>query len=152
MEGVKKLFGAYLVGLAMVVAVWFIINSFFVDSFDVLSVWLVLDALMLVGLVAALAFNFDRKRREESGREPGEAISRRYLEVNTAFYLTAGLLILFLHNWLSLLALGSESALGLDSELGLNHQAWVIWAVVDTLLPLVLGVTGCAMWRESTQG
>ena len=152
MEGMKKLLGAYLVAVAMVVAVWFIINSFFVDSFDVLNVWLVLDVLMLIGLVVGVIYNYDRERREDSGREPGGAISRRYLEVNVAFYLTAGLVILFLHNWLSLLALGSERSLGLGNDMGLNHQAWVIWAVVDTVLPLILGVTGCAMWRESSQG
>ena len=142
MEAIKKLFGAYLTGVATVVAVWFIINTFFADSFDTLNVWYTLDVLMLIGLAIALIFNYARKREEEAGREPGEPVSRRHLEVNTAFYLTAGVTILFLHNWFSLLANGPDSLDG-------NHQAWVIWAVVDTLLPLVLGVTGCAMWRDA---
>ena len=142
MEAVKKLFGAYLIGVATVVAVWFIINSFFTDSFNTLNVWYTLDVLMLIGLTIALIFNYARKREEEAGREPGEPVSRRHLEVNVGFYLTAGITILFLHNWFSLLANGSDSLDG-------NHQAWVIWAVVDTLLPLVLGVTGCAMWRDA---
>ena len=51
----------------------------------------------------------------------------------------------------SLLALGSEQALRQGSNLELNHQAWVIWSVVDTLLPLTLGATGYAMWRESSE-
>ncbi len=148
MEVIKKLFAAYMVAIAVVVVVWFIVNSFFVDSFGVTNVWFVLDILMSIGVVMALMFNYDRKRKE-GRREPSEAVSRRYLEVNTAFYLTAGIAILFLHSWFSLLALGDERSLGLGSDLGLNHQAWVIWAVVDTLLPLILGVTGCAVWRES---
>ncbi len=143
MEGIKKLFGVYLAGIAVVVAVWFIINTFFANSFDTLNIWYVLDAVMFSGLVLALGFNYLRKR-ELGEREPGEAVSRRYLEVNTAFYLTAGVTILFLHNWFSLLANGPDSLDG-------NHQAWVIWAVVDTLLPLTLGVTGCAMWREASR-
>ena len=49
MEAIKKLLGAYLIGVAMVVAVWFIINTFFIDSFNVSDVWYVLDVLMLVG-------------------------------------------------------------------------------------------------------
>ncbi len=53
--------------------------------------------------------------------------------------MTAGVTILFLHNWFSLLAFGGDSLDG-------NHQAWVIWAAVDALLPLVLGVTGCRLW------
>ena len=150
MDAIKKLLGMYLVAVAIVVAVWFIINSFFVDSFEVINVWYVLDILMVVGLAVALVFNYDRKRREEAGREPSEAVTRRHLEVNVAFYLTAGITILLLHNWFSLLALGNERALGLGSDMGLNHQAWVIWAFVDTVLPITLGVTGCAMMRESS--
>ena len=144
MEGIKKLLGAYLIGVAMVVAVWFIINSFFVDSFNVTDVWFVLDILMVIGLAVALIFNYDRKRRED-GRPTGDSITRRYLENNVAFYLTAAVTIIFLHNWFALLSGGAESLDG-------NHQAWVIWAFVDTLLPLVLGVTGCAMWRGSSEG
>ena len=140
MDGLKKLVGVYLVGVAVVVAVYFIINNFLADSFDVLSVWYVLDVLMLIGLALALIFNC-ASMREEGGR--GETVTRRYLEVNTAFFVTAGVTILFLHSWLSLLALGPNSLNG-------NHQAWVIWAVVDTLLPLVLGVTGCRLWKESS--
>ena len=30
-----------------------------------------------------------------------------------------------------------------------NHQAWIIWAAVDTLLPLLLGTTGCHIMRET---
>ncbi len=143
MEGIKKLLGAYLIGVAMVVAVWFIINTFFVNSFSVSDVWFVVDILMVTGLAVALFFNYDRKRRED-GRATGDSITRRYLENNIAFYLTAGVTIIFLHNWFSFLYNGPESLDG-------NHQAWIIWAFIDTLLPLVLGVTGCAMWKDSSE-
>ena len=99
----------------MVVAVYFIINNinnFLAGSFDVLRVWHVLDVLMLIGLASALIFNYASMREE--GRR-GEAVTRRALEVNTAFFVTAGVTILFLHNWLSLLALGPDMALGPNS-------------------------------------
>ena len=131
-----------MIGVAVVVAVWFIINTFFVDLFDVLNVWYVLDAVMFSGLALALNFNFLRKRREDGRREASGPVTCRYLEVNAAFYLMAAVMILFLHNWFSLLANGADSLDG-------NHQAWVIWAAVDTALPLVVGVTGCALWREA---
>ena len=140
MEGIKKLLGMYLVGVAAVVAVWFIINTFFVNSFSVTNVWFVLDILMVIGLAVALVYNYDRKRGGDQGPS-GESITRQYLENNIAFYLTAGVTIIFLHNWFSFLYNGAESLDG-------NHQAWVIWAFVDTLLPLTLGATGCAMMRE----
>ena len=141
MVRLTKLAGAYMIVLAVVVAVYFIINTVLgesFDDFDVQSVWYVVDVLMLIGLVLALVFNYARKR-EEDGSDSGGAVTRRYLEVNLAFYLTAAVTILFLHNWLSLLALGGDSLDG-------NHQAWVIWAFVDVMLPLVLGTTGCRLW------
>ena len=143
MEAIKKLLGMYLVLVATVVAVWFIINTFFVNSLNVSDVWFVLDILMVISLAVGIAFNYDSKRRD-GDRSPGEPITRRYLEVNTAFYLTAGITILFLHNWFSFLYNGPDSLDG-------NHQAWVIWAVVNTLLPLTLGVTGCKMLKGTTE-
>ena len=141
MEALRKLLGMYLILVATVVAVWFIINTFFVDSFSVSDVWYVLDILMVIGLAVALAYNFDRKRRMDS-QHTSDGITRGYLETNVALYLTAGVTILFLHNWFAFLHGGPESLDG-------NHQAWVIWAVVDTMLPLILGTTGCAMWRDA---
>ena len=143
MSGFKKLVGAYLVIVGVAVAVFFIINSLLADAVDVPSLWYVLDVLMLIGLVLALYFNYQRKRDIESG-EQDASVTRSYLESNVLFYLTAGVTILFLHNWLSLLANGTDSLDG-------NHQAWVIWAVVDTLLPLTLGVTGCRMLKDSAE-
>lgn len=142
MSGLKKLVGAYLVVVGVVVAVFFIVNSLLADSIDVPSIWYFLDVLMLVGLVLALYFNYQRKREVESSGQGG-SVSRSYLESNVLFYLTAGVTIIFLHNWLSLLANGSDSLDG-------NHQAWVIWAFVDTLLPIAFGLTGCRLWREGS--
>ena len=142
MAGLKKLEAVYLVGVAVAVAVFFIVNPLLTDAIDVPAVWLVLDVLMLVALALALAANYARKR-EECGGDPAGAVTRRYLEANVAFYLTAAVAILFLHNWFSLLAQGTDSLDG-------NHQAWIIWAAVDVLLPLVVGVTGCRLWRETT--
>ena len=135
MTAAMRIVGALMAGTGAVVAVYFIINPFLDESFDVLSVWYVLDVLMVIGLVIALAFSYLQKR-EEDGGDSGGAVTRRYLEVNAAFFLTAAVTILFLHNWFSLLADGPDSLDG-------NHQAWVIWAVVDVIVPLILGITGC---------
>ena len=137
MEGLKKLAGGYLVIVAVVVAVFFIINNFLTDTIDVMTVWHVLDILMAIGLALGLIFNYMAKR-EADGAGDGPGTFRRSLEANVAFYATAGVTILFLHNWFALLA-----GVSLDG----NEQAWVIWAAVDTVLPLVLGATGCRLWR-----
>ena len=150
MAGLKKLAGAYLIVVAVVVAVFFVINTVLAESFDfdVVTTWYVLDVLMLIGLIVALIYNFAAKRE---AMRPGddEAVTRRYLEVNVLFYATVVVTILFLHNWISLLALGSDTALGKEGDL--NHQAWVIWAFVDTLLPITLGITGCHLWCATSE-
>ncbi len=134
MSGIKKLVGAYLVIVGVAVAVLFIVDSLPQDSIDVVSIWQVLDILMFIGLVLALIFNYIRKREVETGDGNG-SVSRPYLESNVLFYLTAGVTILFLHNWLSFLANGADS---------------LIWAAVDTLLPIAFGVSGCRLWREAS--
>ena len=53
--------------LAVAVAAYFVINPFLVKSFDVMTVWSVLDVLMVIGLALALIFNFPRKREECQG-------------------------------------------------------------------------------------
>ena len=141
MTGLKRAVGAYMVLAAAAVAVFFIINAFLLDSIDVPGVWNVLDVLMLVGLAPALIFNYASKREESEGSFDG-SVTRGYLDASILFYLTVAVTILFLHNWLSLLALGGDSLDG-------NHQAWVIWAIVDTLAPITLGVTGCRLWCEA---
>ena len=130
-----------MMAVAAAVGAFFIINPFLVDSIDVTAVWQVLDVLMAIGLLVAMIVNSARKWTE-GGRDPNLPVTRRYVEINTAFYLTVGVTILFLHNWFSLLAYGSDSLDG-------NHQAWVIWAAVDVLLPITLGLTGYRLWRNN---
>ncbi len=141
MAGLKRPAAVYLIGVAIAVAVFFVGNTFLLDSIEVRDVWYVLDVLMFIGLVIALPYNFARKR-SECDADPRGSVTRRYLEVNAAYYLTVGVTILFLHSWFSLLAQGWDS---LDN----NASAWVIWAFVDTMLPIVFAVTGRSLWKEA---
>ncbi len=142
--GVKQIGGIYLIAVSLAVVVYFIINSFFVanDTFDVQAVWYVLDVLMLIALVIGLAVSFADKQEERRQRAMGNSDSSRYIAVNGTFYGIVAVTILFLHNWFSLLAHGSDSLDG-------NHSAWVIWAVVDTLLPITLGIAGVRQMRSN---
>ncbi|MCY4624377.1 MAG: hypothetical protein OXC99_05170 [Chloroflexi bacterium] len=136
MEGLRKPVGAYLVLVAVAVAVFFIINPLLADSIEVTDVWYALDILMVIALALGLVYAYLGKRRVDAE----EGVTRPYLEANVIFLAVAAVTVLFLHNWFSLLADGPDSLDG-------NHQAWVIWAAVDTALPLVLGVLGCKLWR-----
>ena len=139
MDALRKPAGAYLVLVAIAVAVFFIVNPLLSDSIDVPGVWSVIDILMLIALALGLLFAYLGKQRFDA-QQSGDGVSRAYLEANVTFFAVAAITVLFLHSWSSLLAGGADSLDG-------NHQAWVIWAVVDTALPIVLGVLGCRLWR-----
>ena len=139
MDALRKPAGVYLVLVAIAVAVFFIVNPLLVDSIDVPVVWSVIDILMVIALALGLLFAYLGKQRFDA-QQSGDGVSRTYLEANVTFFAVAAVTVLFLHSWFSLLAGGADSLDG-------NHQAWVIWAVVDTALPIVLGVLGCRLWR-----
>ena len=143
MARIKKLSSAYLMMIATAVATFFIINNLITDTINVPQVWLALNVLMLFGLAIGLIYNYGRKSAADAGKD-GDSVTRGYLEANVKFYITVGVSIIFLHNWLAFLANGSDSLDG-------NHQAWIIWAVVDTMLPIILGITGLHMWKNADE-
>lgn len=134
MEALKKPVGAYLVLLAIVVAAYFIANPLLVDAIDVPQVWSILDYFMAVGVVLGLLYAYLGKRAVDAE----DGVTREYVEANVTFFVVAAVAVLFLHNWFSLLQFGLDDG---------NHQAWVIWAFVDTALPLSLGILGCRLLR-----
>ena len=142
MSGARRPAGLILIAVGALVAIYFVVNPFLAEktSIDVQAVWAWLDVLMAIGLVIALALNFVDKGEAGRRDENGQTDLRRYLSVNVVFYMTAVIAILFLHSWFSSLANGPD---WLDG----NHSAWVIWAIVDTILPLVFIVTGIRQLR-----
>ena len=88
---------------------------------------------MAVGMVLALAGSYAAKRGVAAD---GSADLKRYLEANTIFYAAAAVFLLFIWNWFSALS-PNDSA---DGQ---------FWVVIDTLMPIVMGVTGCRMWGDS---
>ena len=63
----KKPAGAYLIGIAVIVAAFFITNPLLSGLLDPTKVWAVLNILMLIGLMMALAFNYAGKRALAEG-------------------------------------------------------------------------------------
>ncbi len=131
----RKLLGAYLMGTAVFVAAWFVVNPFF----DAHGVWDVANYLMAVALVAALVLNARRKFEVKAG-ERGDAPNLRSLTASLCLYLTVGVALLFFRNWFMEIA-------GADGD---NSTTGLVWIVVNVLFPLTAGATGAAIWRDST--
>ena len=126
---------AYLVLLAAVVAVNFIVTPLYHPGGDEpFTVWEILNWFMAVGMVIALAGSYVEKRRVDGD---GSADLKRYLEANAVFYGAVAVFILFFWNWFSSLSPNNEA----DGQ---------FWAVIDTLMPIVMGVAGCRMSRRGS--
>ena len=112
--GVRQIASVYLIAMSLAVGVFFVISSFFDanDTFDVQSVWIVLDVLMAVGLAIGLVLLYLDKMEERGQHAAGQGDIRRYIAINATFYVTAAIAILFLHNWFNLLANGAEALSG----------------------------------------
>ena len=121
----------YLIVLAVVVAVNFIITPLYHPGGDEpFTVWETLNWFMAVGMVITVIASYIQKRRVDAD---GSSDIKRYLEANAVFYLAVVVFLIFFWNWFS--------------NLSPNNQAdGQYWVVVDTLMPIVAGVTGCRMW------
>lgn len=121
----------YLIVLAVVVAVNFIITPLYHPGGDEpYTVWEVLNWFMAAGMVITVVASYIQKRRVDAD---GSSDIKRYLEANAVFYLAVVVFIIFFWNWFS--------------DLSPNNQPdGQYWVVVDTLMPIVMGLTGCRMW------
>ncbi len=121
----------YLIVLAVVVAVNFIITPLYHPGGDEpYTVWETLNWFMAVGMVATVIASYIQKRRVDAD---GSSDVKRYLEANAVFYLAVVVFLIFFWNWFSNLSANNEA----DGQ---------FWVVVDTLMPIVMGLTGCRMY------
>ena len=132
----KRVTAGYMLLVGAAVAVHFLANQLYDPTVEGASrtVWAILNPLMIVALVAALAIAFERKRRLNGA--PGQPVDREYLEANGTFYYGAALLLALLWNWL-----GTT----LDPR---NEDGW-IWTMVDTTLPLLLAANALHLLRQA---
>ncbi len=130
-----RLLSVYLMVVGLAVAVHFIAVAWYHPGGDEpYPLWEILDWFMAVAIVIALISTFVHKRRHDAGDETSLI---EHISVNSVFYGTLGVGILFFWNWSHLLR---ESG---DAD-------WLIWNFIDVALPLLLIAAGRRLWRAST--
>ena len=136
MNVLKILAGCYMLLVAAAVAVHFLGTQLYGQASEsaVVTVWRILDPLMVVGVVAVLIDAFGRKRR----LAPGQPVDRDFLETNFTFYFSAMLLLLLLWNWF-----------GFEWVEPSNDQS-LVWMFIDSTLPLLLAAVGVRLLREGS--
>ena len=136
MSALKSLAAVYVLLVAVAVAVHFLGTQFYAPTpgGTAVTVWRVLDPLMVLGVVIVLVYAFDRKRR----LAPGQPVDREYLEANFTFYFSAMLLLLLLWNWFGVEFVEPSNAEGL------------VWILIDVTFPLLMASTGIRLLREAS--
>ena len=138
MGAVQKLLSVFLIGVALVVAVHFVFNSFYREALGTVDVWGILDWPIALAIVIALVVSYQRKRALSRGSDG--AITREYLEANVAMYGTAMLALWFFSNWFNFLNYGIE---------GESTTNQVVWVFADVIIVLVSSATGRYLWSNT---
>ena len=129
MDGIKRIIGALLILVSIVIAVQFIAWRLY----DSAAVWEIVNYISLVSI--AVAFYFNLRRKFENDASGDGSVDREYVESNVLYFGTMVLAALFLFNWLNLLVNGSK-------EIGEEVMHDVVWVVVDIMLIVLMGATG----------
>ena len=125
---------AYLVMVGAAIAVNFVLTPVYHPGGDEpFTVWEILNWFMAAAIVLTLVSSYAYKRRIDGDES---ANLRCYIEANTVFHVTFVVFLLFFWNWFSNLSPNNEP----DGQ---------VWTVVDTVMPIVVGVTGIRMWRSA---
>ncbi len=126
--------------ISLAVGIHFVFGSLYGDAVDAVGVWAVLDWFMAAGILVALIVHFTAKRA--LGKEgAGDSVTRRYLEVNLAFYATVFLSLWFFWNWFDFLTSGDEPQ---------GTTNLVNWMLIDPLAAVLIGVTSLRLWRDAS--
>ena len=140
---IKRAISVYLALVAICLAVQFTFWTVYAQASERAreaagTAWDVIGWSMLGGLVLVLVVTYQEKQRGHADSPTG---TRQWLTANRLFYASLVLTLAFLPNWFA--ALWGEPP----------NQAtfWMVWYVIDTVTPVVFGVTAIRLWRIASE-
>ncbi|MDE0121786.1 MAG: hypothetical protein OXS33_08645 [bacterium] len=138
---IKRVISVYLalvaIGLAVQFTTWTIYAQASQRARDAAgAVWDVIGWSMLAGLVLTLVVTYQEKQR----RDAGTTSTRQWLSANRLFYAALVLTLAFMPNWFA-------SRWGEPPN---EATFWMVWYVIDTVTPVVFGVTAIRLWRTAS--
>ena len=141
MDWIRKLTAAALWVIAAAVGVHFIFGPVYGHILDIGLIWRILGWFMTAGVAVVLLTQYTRKRAADS-RQHDARVSREYLASNFLFFASIILAIWFLWNWIDSLVIGAANQ---------NVTNITIWAFIDPLFIMVMGITSCYLWRGAKE-
>ncbi|MDE0133168.1 MAG: hypothetical protein OXM62_06375 [bacterium] len=136
---IKRAISVYLALVAICLVVQFTFWTIYAQASERASdvagaVWDVIGWCMLAGLVLVVVVTY----REKQGDHPdSSAGARQWLTANRLFYAALVLTLAFLPNWFA----------ARWGEPPNDATFWMVWYVIDTVTPVVFGVTAIRLWR-----
>ena len=132
----RSLFATFLRVLAVTLYVQYISSQFYDPTSEGLAVtvYRVLDPLLVLGLIIVVYYAYHRKRALDSG--PDDGVTREYLEANGVFYLGIALFVGMLWNYI-----------GFQFSNPANSYAW-LWTLLDIALPLLFYSTSVQLLKK----
>ncbi len=139
MHMLKRITGAYLLLVAVAVAVHTVVEPLYYASTEASPYspfWSILNPCMALAIALSIAFGHFRLQRVD--REGADApVTRGYLCANVLYFGTLFIGVLFFWNWFNLHS-PEFTVIGPDA-------VSLTWIVIDAALPLLLGAAGVQM-------
>ena len=135
MSVLLRIAAAYLVLVAAAIPIHFIITPLYHPGGDApFTAWHVMNWFMAPAMFITLAASYAEKRRINGN---GAVDLKRYLEVNSVFYGSVAVSIIYFWNWFN--------------SLSPNHVAdEQFWSVLGAAMPIVMGVIGIRLWQHAS--
>ncbi len=143
----KRIVGIVLVVIGVTVAVHTIVEPLYhvsSETYPYSSLWTLLDPLMGLAIILGLIVSYPRVKRASSAG-PDVPVTWERLAASTIFYGFLGMGILFFWSWFNTMSVSAAFAPGKGEDVSV-----LVWMIIDTLLPLLLGATGVSLLRGDT--
>ena len=139
---IKRAISVYLALVAICLVVQFTVWTIYAQASErandaANTVWDVIGWCMLAGLVLVLVVTYQEKQRSPTDSSTG---ARQWLTANRLFYAALVLTLAFLPNWFA----------AQWGEPPNEATFWMVWYVIDTVTPVVFGVTAIRLWRTAS--
>ena len=146
MSILKRIAAIYLITVAALAGLHWIITPLYDNSSGAYPVWVILNWFMASTIIVALDRNI-RSKAALRGSDPDAPLTGRRVQVNLLFYATIVLTLWFFWNWFYGFFPQNE-----PDVVGLVHLE--MWTLINPLFVLTMGVTGFSLWQEAgdTQG
>ena len=141
MSAFKRVAAVYLIAVAAVAGIHWIITPLYDNSSGEYPVWVVLNWFMASTIIVALDRNF-RGKLALRGTDFDAPLTGRRVQVNLLFYATIVLTLWFFWNWFFSFFPKNEPDL-----VGLIHLE--MWTLINPLYVLTIAVTGFSLWQEA---